>query len=71
MVAPGDRLAIHNLSREEPVEVQIDGRPVQELAPGALIESSFVDGQGMLAQLPGSNFYRRLNEKFGRLATLR
>jgi NAD+ kinase len=71
VVAPGDRLAIHNLSREEPVEVQVDGRPVQELAPGALIESSFVDGQGMLAQLPGSNFYRRLNEKFGRLATLR
>lgn len=71
VVAPTDRLAVHNLSREEPVDVQIDGRPVFELAPGAMIETSFVDGQGTLAQLPGSNFYRRLNEKFGRLATLR
>ena len=70
VVAPGDRLAIHNLSREEAVDVEIDGRPVLELAPGAEIEASFVDGQGMLAQLPGANFYQRLREKFGRLATL-
>ena len=70
VVAPADRLAIHNLSREEAVDVAIDGRPVLELAPGALIEASFVDGQGMLAQLPGANFYQRLREKFGRLATL-
>ncbi len=70
VVAPGDRLAIHNLSREEAVEVQIDGRPVLELAPGAEIEASFVDGQGTLAQLSGANFYQRLREKFGRLATL-
>jgi NAD+ kinase len=70
VVAPADRLAIHNLSREEGVDVEIDGRPVLELPPGGLIEASFVDGQGMLAQLPGSNFYRRLREKFGRLSTL-
>jgi NAD+ kinase len=70
VVAPADPLAIHNLSREEPVDVQLDGRPVFALAPGGVIEASFVDGQGMLAQLPGANFYERLREKFGRLATL-
>jgi NAD+ kinase len=70
VVAPADRLAIHNLSREEGVDVEIDGRPVLELAPGGLIEASFVDGQGMLAQMQGANFYQRLREKFGRLATL-
>ena len=70
VVAPSDRLTIHNLSREEPVDVGIDGRPVQALDPGADIEASFVDGQGMLAQLQGANFYRRLRQKFGRLATL-
>ena len=70
VVAPGDRLAIHNLSREEPVEVQIDGRPVAGARARGGIEASFVDGQGTLAQLAGANFYRRLREKFGRLATL-
>ena len=70
VVAPADRLSIHNLSREEAVDVEIDGRPVLALDPGGVIEASFVDGQGMLAQLPGANFYQRLREKFGRLATL-
>jgi NAD+ kinase len=70
VVAPADRVAIHNLSREEPVDVEIDGRWVLALDPGAMIEASFADGQGMLAQLHGANFYRRLREKFGRLATL-
>ena len=70
VVAPADRLMIHNLSHDEAVDVAIDGRPVLELAPGSVIEAGFVDGQGMLAQLPGANFYKRLNEKFGRLATL-
>jgi NAD+ kinase len=70
VVAPADRVAIHNLSREDPVDVEIDGRPVLALEPGAVIEASFADGQGMLAQLHGANFYRRLREKFGRLATL-
>ena len=70
VVAPADRLAIHNLSQEEPVDVGIDGRPVLALDPGAVIEASFIGAQGMLAQLPGANFYRRLRQKFGRLATL-
>ena len=36
---------------------------------GGTIDASFVDDVGTLAQLPGSSFYRRLREKFGRLAS--
>ena len=34
VVAPGDLLTINNASREEPVEVHVDGRPTCELAAG-------------------------------------
>ena len=67
VAAPQDRLTIHNLSRE-PLDVSVDGRPVGEIAPGAAIDARFVDDAGIIAQLPGSSFYRRLREKFGRLA---
>jgi NAD+ kinase len=69
VVAPGDILVVHNRSRDEPAEVAVDGRPVGELAPGAALETRFRDGQSSLAQLPGTTFYHRLREKFGRLAT--
>jgi NAD+ kinase len=68
VVAPGDRLTVENRSRE-PVEVAVDGRPACELPAGATIDVRFRDGVGTLAQLPGSSFYRRLREKFGRLAS--
>jgi NAD+ kinase len=68
VVAPGDRLTIHNRSRE-PLDVAVDGRPAGEIAPGGSIDARFVDAVGTIAQLPGSSFYRRLREKFGRLAT--
>ena len=71
VVAPGDTLAIDNQSSDEPVDVTIDGRPVVALAAGDRLEARFVDNQGCLAQLSGVNFYRRMHEKFGRLATLR
>jgi NAD+ kinase len=71
VVAPGDTLAIENQSSDEPVDVTIDGRPQVVLAPGDRMEARFVDNQGCLAQLEGVNFYRRMHEKFGRLATLR
>jgi NAD+ kinase len=67
VAAPKDRLEIHNRSREA-LDVSVDGRPVGEIAPGASIDASFVDDAGIIAQLPGSSFYRRLREKFGRLA---
>jgi NAD+ kinase len=68
VVAPSDPMLVHNASQEEPVEVTVDGRPVCELAPGERVIAHFAADQGHLAQLPGSNFYRRLREKFGRLA---
>jgi NAD+ kinase len=71
VVAPGDVLTVLNRSREESVDVTVDGRPVCTLPPGEEIEASFVDGQGSLAQVPGANFYHRLREKFGRLSSMR
>ena len=70
VVAPGDTLAIENQSSDEPVDVTIDGRPVVVLGAGDRLEARFVHNQGCLAQLAGVNFYRRMHEKFGRLATL-
>jgi NAD+ kinase len=68
VVAPGDLLTIHNRSREA-LDVALDGRPSGEIAPGGTIDARFVTGVGVIAQLPGSSFYRRLREKFGRLAS--
>jgi NAD+ kinase len=68
VAAPGDRLCIVNRSRE-PLDVAVDGRPVGEIAAGGMIEASFMKDLGTLAQLPGTSFYRRLREKFGRLAS--
>jgi NAD+ kinase len=67
VAAPRDRLEIHNRSREA-LDVSVDGRPVGEIAPGATIDARFMDDAGTIAQLPGSSFYRRLRDKFGRLA---
>jgi NAD+ kinase len=69
VVAPADVLSVSNCSKEEPVDVVVDGRPVCVLSPDESIEVRFVREQGHLAQLPGSSFYQRLREKFGRLAS--
>jgi NAD+ kinase len=68
VVAPGDRLTIQNRSRE-PLDVALDGRPAGEIPAGGAIEASYVEDVSRIAQLPGSSFYRRLREKFGRLAS--
>jgi NAD+ kinase len=68
VIAPGDLLTINNASREEPVEVHVDGRPTLELPPGEDIHVAFGLTHGTLAQLPGASFYHRLRERFGRLA---
>jgi NAD+ kinase len=67
VVAPSDRLTIYNRSLE-PLDIAIDGRPSGEIAPDGEIDARFVAEIGTIAQLPGSSFYRRLREKFGRLA---
>lgn len=68
VVAPGDRLTIHNRSLDA-LDIALDGRPAGEIAPGAKVDARFVKDIGTIAQLPGSSFYRRLREKFGRLAS--
>ena len=68
VAAPDDLLTINNRSREEPVEVHADGRPVIELGPGEDIAVEFARCNAVLAQLPGASFYHRLRERFGRLA---
>jgi NAD+ kinase len=69
VVAPHDTLSVGNCSQEEPVDVTVDGRPVCVLQAGDRIEVRFVQAQSHLAQLPGTSFYKRLREKFGRLAS--
>jgi NAD+ kinase len=68
VIAPSDLLTINNASREEPVEVHVDGRPTCELPPGEDLHMEFLREHGTLAQLPGASFYHRLRERFGRLA---
>jgi NAD+ kinase len=70
VVAPDDEVSVDNRSQEEPVDVTIDGRPVCTLESGGRLKTRFVANQGTLAQIPGTTFYGRLREKFGRLATL-
>jgi NAD+ kinase len=68
VVAPDDLLTINNRSRDEPVEIHVDGRPVVELHPGEDVHVEFARVTAVLAQLPGASFYHRLRERFGRLA---
>jgi NAD+ kinase len=68
VVAPDDALTINNASREEPVEVHVDGRPACELPAGEDLHVEFGREFGVLAQLPGATFYHRLRERFGRLS---
>jgi NAD+ kinase len=68
VVAPHDVLTVNNCSQEEPVDVGVDGRPVCVLPAGEAIQVRFAQARSHLAQIAGSSFYRRLREKFGRLA---
>jgi NAD+ kinase len=68
VVSPDDVLEVHNRGRD-PVDVSIDGRPAGELGPGEALASRFVREAADLAQLPGSSFYLRVRERFGRLAS--
>lgn len=68
VVAPNDELEVRNAAGRDSVDVVLDGEHVGELESGAAMRVRFRDGAARLAQLPGSNFYRRIREKFGRLA---
>ena len=68
VVAPDDVLSIHNRAND-PVDITLDGQPAGSIAPGEAVTASFLREAADLAQVPGSSFYRRLRDKFGRLAT--
>ena len=68
VVAPEHSLAVQNMSTREAVDLATDNRTVAELGPGAELEVKFLHDQVRLAQVPGSTFYHRIREKFGRLA---
>jgi len=68
VVAPADHVSVDNRSREEAVEVTVDGRPMCLLQAGESMHARFSADQGTLAQIPGTSFYSRLRQKFGRLA---
>jgi NAD+ kinase len=69
VVAPNDVLEVTNRSRGGgPVDIHVDGRPAAELDCERTLKARFVEDVACLAQEPGSSFYRRLREKFGRLS---
>jgi NAD+ kinase len=68
VVATDAVLSVQNGSESEPVDVTTDGRIVCALDPRAEMNVSFRHDKVLLAQRPGSSFYHRLREKFGRLA---
>lgn len=69
VVAPGDALDVANVAtRGDAVDMTTDGRVACELPPGSRIRVRFREGGTLLAQQPGATFYKRLREKFGRLA---
>jgi NAD+ kinase len=68
VVATDAVLTVQNRSDNEPVDVTTDGRIMCALEPQGEMDIRFRHDQVLLAQRPGSNFYHRLREKFGRLA---
>ncbi len=68
VVAPGDVLHVMNVGERDAVDVGVDGIDAGQLAPGGEVVVGFRDGLALLAQLEGETFYRRIREKFGRLA---
>jgi NAD+ kinase len=69
VAAKSDVLLVTNLSREEPVDVETDGKRVCSLDPGQDLEVQFDDHPAVLAKVSGTGFYDQLIEKFGLLAS--
>jgi NAD+ kinase len=68
VVAPDDLLHVANVGDRDSVDVGIDGIESGTLAPGEEVVVGFRDNLALLAELEGETFYRRIREKFGRLA---
>jgi NAD+ kinase len=68
VVAPEDVLHVVNHRSRDGVDIAVDGVQIGELNPSAEAEVRYQPDLASLAQLPGSNFYHRIREKFGHLA---
>lgn len=68
VVAPDDVLHVVNHRSRDVVDCEADGIGIGTLRPGAEAEIHYRADVTRLAQLPGSNFYHRIREKFGHLA---
>lgn len=68
VAASGDVLGVTNGGRRDQLEILVDGMMVGNLPVGETAEVTFEDSVATLAQMPGTNFYGRFREKFGRLA---
>jgi NAD+ kinase len=68
VVSPDDELEVRNAAGREPVEISLDGEDAGELEPGDSLVIRFEESVSRLAQLPGTSFYHRIREKFGKLA---
>jgi NAD+ kinase len=68
VAATTDVLVVRNLSPEEPVDVETDGKRVCTLEPGQDLAVTFEDQPALLAKFAGTGFYDQLVQKFGRLA---
>ncbi|MBJ7353697.1 MAG: NAD(+)/NADH kinase [Thermoleophilaceae bacterium] len=69
VAAPGDILGVTNSGRLDELEILVDGLMVGTLPVGECAAVSFEDNATRLAQLPGTNFYDRFRDKFGKLAS--
>jgi NAD+ kinase len=69
VAAPADVLTVTNAGRRDQLEVLIDGMMVGTLPVGETAEVAFENDIARLAQLPGTNFYSRFRDKFGKLAS--
>jgi NAD+ kinase len=69
VAAPADALEVTNAGRLDELEITIDGLMVGSLPVGETATIKFEDDVASLAQTPGSNFYHRFREKFGKLAS--
>jgi NAD+ kinase len=67
VAAPSDTLRVHNRSIHDPVEISVDGRHAGQLNPDEALTCRFLPDAALLAQVPGTTFYRRLRDKFGAL----
>jgi NAD+ kinase len=69
VVAPDDLLEVTNRSPEELVDMTIDGILVYTADPHETVRIRYGQQHALLAQQPGATFYRRMRDKFGRLAS--